>query len=186
MGDINLEIKIKNLEERTSGEINDTINNIYGTSDQWANKTSWAKGEMCISDNKLWKCLVSNSNKPSEGSEWTQISLKSLTAEESVTVTQINTTYSHSINANKIGKEVKVNGSMWINANLPIQWNTIGTISKAPNTNIMFPVIVRDSGGGVVTDGVGLIKPNGELQYYPHYVQPSVVSVVINISYITN
>lgn len=78
MGNINLEIKIKNLEAKTAGEINDTINNIYGTSDHWSSKSSWQVGEICIYDNKLWKCLISNSHTPSDGTEWEQISLKTL------------------------------------------------------------------------------------------------------------
>ena len=54
------------------------LSDVYGTSDLWSSKTSWAKDEICIDENKLWKCLISNSNKPTEGTEWTQISLATL------------------------------------------------------------------------------------------------------------
>ena len=54
------------------------LSDVYGTSDLWSSKTSWAKDEICIDENKLWKCLISNSDKPSENDKWTQITLKSL------------------------------------------------------------------------------------------------------------
>lgn len=56
------------------------LSDVYGTSDLWTSKTSWAKDEICIDENKLWKCLISNSNKPTEGEEWTRISVGSLSA----------------------------------------------------------------------------------------------------------
>lgn len=41
-------------------------------SDEWVQKT-YNPGEYAISENKLWKCLVANNVKPSEGSNWTQV-----------------------------------------------------------------------------------------------------------------
>ena len=54
------------------------LSDVYGTSDLWSSKTSWVKDEICIDENKLWKCLISNSDKPIENDKWTQITLKSL------------------------------------------------------------------------------------------------------------
>lgn len=63
---------------KSNVELTHATSGIFGTSDYWASKTSWLSGEICIDDNTLWLCLIPNSNKPSEGTEWKQISLSSL------------------------------------------------------------------------------------------------------------
>lgn len=43
-------------------------------SNSWTQRT-WTTGEYCIYDNKLWECLVDNSDAPSEGVNWREISI---------------------------------------------------------------------------------------------------------------
>lgn len=43
-------------------------------SDAWVQRT-WNPGEYCIDNNILWKCLVANSQRPSEGENWTAVSV---------------------------------------------------------------------------------------------------------------
>lgn len=51
----------------TDGEPGLADNSIV--SDAWTSRT-YNVGEYCISDNILWKCLVQNSERPSEGANW--------------------------------------------------------------------------------------------------------------------
>lgn len=46
-------------------------------SDAWTQRT-WTAGEYCIDNNKLWKCLVDNSERPSEGANWTVTSINEI------------------------------------------------------------------------------------------------------------
>lgn len=44
-------------------------------SDEWVSGKSYAIGDICIYNNKLWKCLVANNVTPSESANWTRINL---------------------------------------------------------------------------------------------------------------
>lgn len=55
---------LETAEGQTRGMISDT----------WTQKT-WYEGEYCIDNNKLWKCLVTNSNRPSESANWEEDSI---------------------------------------------------------------------------------------------------------------
>lgn len=45
-------------------------------SDEWTSKT-YSVGDYCIYKNSMWRCLVANSVAPSEGSNWTRVTIGS-------------------------------------------------------------------------------------------------------------
>lgn len=45
-------------------------------SDEWTSKT-YSVGDYCIHKNSMWRCLVANSVAPSEGSNWTRVTIGS-------------------------------------------------------------------------------------------------------------
>lgn len=96
MGDVNLEIKLNNLDERVikiedsgggggtvdaytkeetdallSGKVDNEV-----VSDAWNDSTTYQVGQYCIYNNSLWKCLVQHNGQiPLEGIYWTKVSV---------------------------------------------------------------------------------------------------------------
>ena len=65
----------------TAGHIGVYVNNAIDElkadlSDEWTSKT-YSVGDYCIYKNQMWRCLVANSVAPSEGSNWTRVTIGS-------------------------------------------------------------------------------------------------------------
>lgn len=66
--------------------MNETDKNIMG-SDEFDESKSYSVSDMCVYDNKLWKCLISCVGQtPSEGTYWTNISLSNAISKEWVLI----------------------------------------------------------------------------------------------------
>lgn len=76
------EAKQKDKNRDLSNNTNNVSNNLFNyqysnnanLSDTWTPRI-WAANEYTLFNNNLWKCVVANSNPPSDGAEWVKVNL---------------------------------------------------------------------------------------------------------------